>query len=167
MPTFTTISQLTSYVKEVTIKRDIIPVVKIVSQEKLNERVESELYDNVALNGDSEFYDNTFGLRNNAISKVNEYGNGISNDSNMVSTYVDPDGKYPSHYKGNEDNSKNIVKWLNDGHKGYYKGYTINDEGRNFIDKAQKDLTTGGELKKRITAKLKRLGYIMSRQSSK
>lgn len=164
MPVFETITQLDNYVKEVTIKKEIIPVVKIVNEEKLNARVESEIYDNVALNGDNDFYENTFGLRDASLSSVTPFGNGVFFDGNLVETFLNPNSKYTAYY-GGQDVTNEIVDWLNNGHRGFYKGLTINDKGRKFIEKAQADLTKGSELKKRVTESLKRLGYVISRRS--
>ena len=159
MPVFGTLSQLDTYVKKVTIERTIVPLVEVISKEKLNNRVESEIYKKSA--GSNDFYSNTFGLRNAATSTKTKYGNGTH-----VETHVQPKGKYTSYY-GKEDITDMIVEWLNNDHKnGFYKGYEISGKGRGFIEKAQKDLTVGGELKKRISNALKTRGYVISRSSN-
>ena len=163
MPVFKTIPSMDAYILGVTIRKEIIPIVKIVTEEKLNDRVESEIYDNVALGGNDDFYSNTFGLRKSAESII--HGSGIVNDGSIVETRLKPKGKYEAYY-GNEDVTDDIVELLNNGHKGFYKNLSINDKGRHFIQEAQKDLTRGGELKKRVSNALKKIGYKISRISS-
>jgi hypothetical protein len=161
MPEFGTINQLDAYIRGVTIDKEIVPIIKIVSKEKLNERVESEVYENSLLNGDDDFYENTFGLRDAAIATDTKLGiNG-----NLVETGIKPKGKYESYY-GSEDVTDKIVELLDQGHEGFFKGNAITYEARDFIEKAQNDLTKNNTLKKRITNKLKSLGYVISRLRS-
>lgn len=164
MPVFGTLHQLDTYVKKVTIGRQIVPLVKNISEEKLNDRIESEIYDEIVNGGDDSFYQNTYGLRNSATSTEEQYGNGIYNDGISIETKPKPKSNYVSYYGGKSVKDK-IVGWLNNGHAGFYKSKAVSVKGKKFIEKAQQDLVTGSELKKRVSNSLKLKGYIITRNS--
>lgn len=166
MPLFETLDEIEVYVKGTTIP-EISKIVKIVGKEVLNERVEKEVYDNVALNTGftEDFYENTFGLREASEASETNYVDVMEGSGLLIDIYLNPKSKYTAFY-GGQDVTDKIVQFLDMGHKGYYKNLTIDYEGRHFFDKAFNDLTKGGKLKKRITEYLKKMGYVISRQAS-
>jgi len=163
MPIFNSLDSLYYYTNTVTMKK-IEDKISTVAEEELDRAVEEELYNDVSHN---DFYENTFGLSGMATATTTKYGNGVINTGRLIEVGIEPRGKYPSWYpnQGNNgtDNSENIVGWLNDGHKGYYKGVAIQYEGKKFVEKAQARLTSGGKLKKLVSEMLKdamyKLGY--------
>lgn len=154
MPTFDTINQLSNYVKKTTV-REVAEKTGEVGEDKINERVEQNLYSKI---DGGDFYENTFGLRNNAYSVIKEKGFGQYESDTMIR----PEGEYPSD-PGGVSQKDNIVGWIEDGHKGFYKNKAINYEGRDIFEGANKDMTKGGFLKKTIGNYLKSIGYVISR----
>ncbi len=159
MPIFETLSETFKYVREVTMV-EIADEGGDIAEEKLNARVEQNLYANV---NSSDFYENTFGLRNTAMSQQVRYGNGVENNGLLVDIFLDPKSNYPSYY-GGQNQSEMIVQFLDQGHGGFYKGIKIDYEGRNIFNDTMKDLKKGGSLKSGIQDKLKKLGYVITRR---
>lgn len=160
MPIFESLSDVFDYVRKETMV-EIADEGSKVSEEKLNARVEQNLYAKV--NTSDDFYQNTYGLRNSAMSHQTRYGNGVENNGLLVDVFLEPKGNYQSYY-GGQSQIDNIVEFIDQGHGGYYKGVKIDYEGRNIFDDTMKDLKKGGSLKKTIQEKLKRLGYVITRR---
>ena len=160
MPVFSTLSEIDDYIVNVTLEEMATPT-KIATEEKLNYRVEENLYRDVVINDD--FYINTFSLLNSAESYAERYGTGIINTGLLVSTWVKPYAEYNSFY-GGQSQKDNIVDYLNNGHKGFYKSLTIDYEGKHFFEDATKDLSKGSFLKKTVSDYLKALGYVIGRR---
>jgi len=163
MPVFGTIDSLQHYIVNVTLPEIIVPV-QSATEEKLNYRVEENLYRNAPLN--NNFYINTFGLFNSAESYAERFGSGVVNTGMLISTFLNPKGEYPAYY-GGASQKDNIVEYLDQGHTGFFKGVAIDYEGKEFFKDATKDLLKGGFLKRAVSDYLKGLGYIISRSSNK
>lgn len=161
MPVFDTLDLLQSYVESVTIPQ-IADIVEKETLEALNKEVEDKIYSNVfdSIEND-DFYEHTFGLRDSAMVDKASGGNnrvGVT----LLDFYLDPKSNYYAFY-GGENVTDKIVKFLSDGHKGFYKGKAINYQGRNIFEGALNRLLKGSSLKKIITSNLKRLGYVIGR----
>ena len=154
MPTFETREQLSNYVTNVTLP-EMEEYLREFSQEELVQALRDNVY-----NGNQGSYDNTYSLLSAVDSKSLESKSGLKTDIE-ITTLIDPklmDYDYGSYYEnGKEDNRENIVDWLNNGHGGFYKGYSINYTGRQFIEKAQKIINKTG--KSRLSKYLKMIGY--------
>jgi len=157
MPTFKNFDNLCGYVVNVTTK-NIAEVVSDVSEKLLNKAVDETVYKDISPNS---FYENTFGLRNNAMAFETKYGGGKIGIIREINTIVTPDGKYPSDYldNGNLDNSLYIVEWLNSGHKGQYKRMQIDYKGKMFYELAYNNLTKSSFLKRTVSDMLRTKGY--------
>ena len=156
MPIFNSIELLDLYIKEV-----VLPEIASIAADDveflLNETVEETVYSNINL-VDTEYYQHTFGLRDSAKISMS-YDNGEYG----ADVYVAPKSEYPSYYSGNENNKDNIVGWLNDGHKGFYKNSEVDYQGRSFIERTFKKMFAGSRVKKTVQNALKLRGYVISR----
>lgn len=154
MPVFQNLGQLFQYVGTVTLD-EMAEEVERVAQEELLSQVRDTVYKNTSGN-----YENTYSLLNAVVSEKIVEGGGAERNIN-IETYIDPDqldNYYESYYENGEtDNRENIVGWLNDGHKGYYKGYAVNYKGREFVQKSRKAINK--EMKRRLMDKMRRKGY--------
>jgi len=155
MPIFEGRADLMAYVQNVTLP-EISEKIENINEDILQEKIRTNVYSNAS---SSDFYENTFSLLNALNSSSIKYGSDID-----IQTFIDENMltyNYESYYDGNADNRENIVKWLNDGHGGYYKGYSINYEGRHFIEDSQKEINL--TMKKRISNFLRNIGYKLSK----
>jgi hypothetical protein len=163
MPIFETLDECFKYANAVTLL-EVAEVVEDLGVEALNKVIYTEVYrytDNFA----DQPYEHTYGLMNQAQSDLLVYDN--KKVPKTVELSIDPKGKYPSFYEnGNSDNSDFIVKWIDEGHKGYYLGQKINEKPKNIFEKTAQRLLKGGFLKNAITNRLKFLGYEISRTPS-
>ena len=155
MPIFNSIRELNLYVNNVTLP-EIAEIASDDVEFLLNETIDETVYSDINLI-DNEYYQHTFGLRDSAKSEVKK----VKNEHEAI-VYVDPKEKYPSYYTGSLDNSGNIIGWLNDGHKGFYKNSEIDYKGRNFIERTFMKMFKGGRTKKVIQNELRSQGYVIS-----
>ena len=155
MPTFSNLSSLTDYVQKVTIP-SMSKLLEPVMEAQLSDSIYKTVY-----SGRSGGYERTFSL----LSGIDSYS--FKEDGQ---TYVYADilpskitgTTYASFYdNGRTDNRQYIDKWLNDGHRGYYKGYAINYAGRNYYGLAQKEINKNA--KSFLSNVLKTLGYKVSK----
>jgi len=160
MPVFETLSELYGYTKNVTMK-EVATITSIVAKEKVNERIENDLYGDM-FNGQNSLYDHTFGLRDAAMVEKSSYGNGVYENGTSINVYINPKNDYFSDSNG-ENVTEHIVNFLDGGHKGFFKGRAIDYKGKQFFVNAKKDLTKGSELKSRMKDYMRRLGYVISR----
>ena len=156
MPIFNSIRELDLYLNQITLP-EIAEIVAEDVEFLLNETIEETVYSNINL-VDTEYYQHTFGLRDSAKSVVAR-----NKDQHEAVVYVAPKEEYPSYYSGSDNNKKNIVGWLNDGHKGFYKNSEVDYQGRNFIERTFKKMFAGSRVKKTVQNALKLRGYVISR----
>ena len=163
MPVFDNLNSLNAYISNVTTKYIAEESMKI-SKDLLNKAIDETVYKDTSPNS---FYENTFGLRNNAMSFETKYGSGTSGILRNIDTIIIPDGRYESYYlangMGNLDNSLYIIEWLNNGHKGYYKNVSINYGGKMFYELAYENLFKASFYKRSISNMLKTKGYVLTR----
>ena len=165
MPTFDLVSQVINYAKKTTLP-EVAGKVGEIGEKVVNDRVEQNLYARVS---SGDFYENTFGLRNNSESFITSRNDNMGGKSGLETDIsINPVGDYPADTGGYDGQSQAefIVSWIENGHKGFYKGIPIRYEGRNIFKDAQKDLIKGGFLKKSISDYLKSIGYVISRASN-
>lgn len=141
--------ELFAYLDNVVIEK-VVEIADKEGQKAVNEVVEEKIYANV---DNSDFYENTFGLRDNTqtLHKKTISLNGTNYD---VDVYIEPEGNYPSFYTGSADNSDNIVRWLSEGHKGFYKSLKVDYKGvdifGNAIEVLKKEKNLLNKIKKEL-----------------
>ena len=162
MPIFDTLDQCFRYANAVTLL-EVAEVVEDFGVEALNKVVYTEVY-RYADNFSDMPYEHTYGLKDKAQSDLLIYDD--KKVPKTVELSINPKGKYPSFYKGRFDNSEFIVKWIDEGHQGYYVRQKIDEKPKNLFEKTAQRLLKGGLLKNAITNRLKLLGYDISRTPS-
>jgi len=158
MPIFNTIHQLNNYVENVTMK-EIGMVTEIYAEDVLIEKINDTVYRRKP----KANYERTFSMLKSVSAFLTRNGRDRS-----VEVYPDTakmNNEYPSYYTkgGKLDNRDSIVKWLDWGHGGFYKGNKVDYKGNGFMQKAMLKLEK--TLLSKISQQLKLSGYIMDRES--